>query len=85
MASDCELRDLLRPRGRVTADELRRMPPSLTPTEAYPWTRLSRGAFYRALASGGVVSCRWGHSIRIPTQNFLRAMGVLDDDDRPSA
>ena len=72
--------DLLRPRGRVTAQELAQMPASLKPDEARPWTRLSRSTFYASLRNGEIASCRLGHSIRIPTRRFLDAIGVLDDD-----
>lgn len=72
--------DLLRPRPRVTAEELSRMPANLKPAEAQPWSRLSRSAFYAALSSGEVFSCRLGHSIRIPTRRFLKQLGVLEED-----
>ena len=72
---------LLHPRGCVTFAELELMPASLTPAEAMPWTRLSRGAFYRLLGSGDLPSCRLGHSIRIPTRRFLSTLDVLEDDD----
>jgi hypothetical protein len=71
--------DLLRPRSRVTAEELGLMPPSLTPAEAQPWARVSRSAFYAALSSGAISSCRLGHSIRIPTRRFLDQLGVLEE------
>jgi hypothetical protein len=72
--------DLLQPRPRVTAEELSRMPASLKPAEAQAWSRLSRSAFYAALRSGEVSSCRLGHSIRIPTRRFLAQLGVLEED-----
>ena len=72
---------ILTPRARVTPEELQRMPPSLTPAEALPWTRLSRGAFYKMLAAGDIASCRLGHSIRIPTRRFMLRMGVLEEDE----
>ena len=72
--------DILAPRAQVTRAELRRMPPSLTPAEAMPWTRLSRSAFYKMLAEGAIASCRLGHSIRIPTRRFLLSIGVLEED-----
>jgi hypothetical protein len=71
--------DLLRPRGRVTSEELALMPASLKPAEAQPWTRLSRSSFYAALRSGDIASCRLGRAIRIPTRRFLLAIGVLDE------
>ena len=71
--------DLLRPRAIVTAAELALMPPNLKPAEAMPWARTSRAAFYAALRSGEVASCRLGHSIRIPTRRFLSALGVLEE------
>jgi hypothetical protein len=71
---------LLAPRAQVTPEELVQMPPSLTPAEALPWTRLSRGAFYKMLAAGDIASCRLGHSIRIPTRRFLLGIGVLDEE-----
>ena len=70
-------RDLLRPRAIVTAEEVRAMPPSLTPAEAMPWTRQSRASFYACLARGEIFHCRLGHSIRIPTRRFLEQIGVL--------
>ena len=76
-----DLGGLLAPRVRVTLGELVRMPPSLTPAEALPWTRLSRGAFYKMLRAGDVASCRLGHSIRIPTRRFLLDLGVLEEDE----
>ena len=69
--------ELLRPRGLVTEAELALMPASLKPSEALPWARLSRSAFYAALRSGEIGSCRLGRSIRIPTRRFLRRLGVL--------
>jgi hypothetical protein len=75
-----EMNDLLQPRPRVTTEELGRMPASLKPVEAQPWSRLSRSAFYSALRSGEVSSCRLGHAIRIPTRRFLLQIGVLDED-----
>jgi hypothetical protein len=71
--------ELLRPRGVVTEAELALMPASLKPSEALPWARISRSAFYAALRSGEIGSCRLGRSIRIPTRRFLRHLGVLDD------
>lgn len=71
--------DLLRPRGRVTAEELAQMPASLKVHEAQPWARLSRSAFYAALRSGEIACCHLGHSIRIPTRRFLESIGVLDE------
>ena len=70
---------LLNPRARVTLKELAQMPPSLKPVEAQPWARLSRSAFYSALAAGEIESCRVGRSIRIPTRRFLSRLGVLDE------
>jgi len=78
--SETSLGVLLTPRAQVTEEELRQMPPSLTPAEALPWTRLSRGTFYQMLASGDVASCRLGHSIRIPTRRFLMSIGVLEEE-----
>jgi hypothetical protein len=75
-----EMRHLLLPRPHVTSEELGRMPASLKPAEAQPWSRLSRSAFYSALRSGEVSSCRLGHAIRIPTRRFLLQIGVLDED-----
>jgi hypothetical protein len=72
--------DLLRPRPFVTSDELNRMPASLKPGEAQPWSRLSRSAFYAALQSGELVSVRLGHSIRIPTRRYLSQLGVLEEE-----
>jgi len=72
-------RELLRPRGSVTEAELALMPASLKPSEALPWARVSRSAFYAALRSGEIGSCRLGRSIRIPTRRFLRRLGVLDE------
>jgi len=72
---------LLRPRGRVTAEELAQMPPSLKPTEALPWARLSRSAFYAALRAGEIDCCHLGRSIRIPTRRFLASLGVLDESE----
>ncbi len=79
MDSQTACKDLLRPRSRVTAEELELMPPSLTPAEAMSWARLSRGAFYSALSSGEISSCRLGHSIRIPTRRYLLQLGVLEE------
>lgn len=73
--------DLLLPRGRVTLEELRQMPPSLKPAEAMPWTRIARSSFYKAVAAGDISSCRLGHSIRIPTRHFLASLGVLEDEN----
>jgi hypothetical protein len=73
--------DLLRPRGRVTTEELALMPASLKASEAQPWARLSRSAFYAALRSGDIASCHLGHSIRIPTRRFLKSIGVLDETE----
>lgn len=73
--------ELLRPRGRVTEEELALMPASLKPNEARPWARSSRSSFYAALRSGEVVSFRIGHSIRIPTKRFLAGIGVLDESE----
>lgn len=75
-----EIVDLLQPRPWVTAEELSRMPASLKPAEAQPWSRLSRSAFYSALHSGEISSCRLGHSIRIPTRRFFAQLGVLEED-----
>lgn len=72
--------DLLAPRSSVTEDELRRMPPSLTPAEAWPWARVSRGAFYQMVKAGQINSCHLGHSIRIPTKRFLAQLGVLEEN-----
>ena len=80
MDSQTACKDLLQPRPRVTAEELGRMPASLKPAEAQPWSRLSRSAFYSALSSGEISSCRLGHSIRIPTRRFLQQIGVLDEE-----
>jgi hypothetical protein len=74
-----ESADLLQPRPRVTPEELSRMPASLKPAEAQPWSRLSRSAFYSALSSGEISSCRLGHSIRIPTRRYLLQLGVLEE------
>ena len=72
--------DLLRPRPHVSAAELGLMPPSLTPAEAMPWARVSRGAFYQMVKSGEIHGCRLGHAIRIPTKRFLAQLGVLEED-----
>jgi hypothetical protein len=73
------LSELLRPRARVSAAELAAMPPSLTPAEAWPWTRQSRSSFYKCLARGEIFHCRLGSAIRIPTRRFLFQLGVLDE------
>lgn len=79
--ADNQARLLLLPRGRVTASELAQMPATLKPSEAIPWTRLSRSAFYRLLACGDLHHLRLGHSIRIPTRQFLLTLGVLEDEE----
>ncbi len=76
-----ETRLLLKARPRVTQEELKRMPASLTAAEGQPWTRLSRGAYYRWLAASGL-ACHLGGSIRIPTRRFLSALGVLDEEQQ---
>ena len=73
--------DLLCPRGRVTAEELAQMPPNLKPSEALPWARLSRSAFYAALRAGEIDCCHLGRSIRIPTRRFFESLGVLDESE----
>ncbi len=77
-----EALDLLRPRARVTEEELAQMPPTLTPAEARPWARVSRPAFYRALKVGLVPHLALGRSIRIPTYAYLSSLGVLEGEAR---
>ena len=76
--------NLLRPRPRVTAEELGLMPPNLTAAEAMPWARASRGAFYQMIKAGQIPSCRLGHAIRIPTRRYLMQLGVLEEDSTVS-
>lgn len=71
--------NLIKPRALVTAEELASMPASLTPAEAWPWTRQSRSSFYKCLARGEIYHCRLGSAIRIPTRRFFDQIGVLDE------
>ena len=71
--------DLIKPRALVTAEELASMPASLTPAEAWPWTRQSRSSFYKCLARDEIHHCRLGSAIRIPTRRFFDQIGVLDE------